>query len=252
MTVPSDEINVHKFLLAKRGTERVECEDAIALNTSRLLFAVADGATEAYDSRSWAKLLVRSWVRIDPPAFEMQDFEPLVRDLGIRLQRKWSRRNLPWYADEKAQSGSFAAFVGLHLFPQGNGLGWRALALGDCCLIVRLHNEVSKTFPVGKFDEFSWNPVLLPSLASKQYKALQTLRYAEGASGPGTNFFLLSDAAAAWFLKQTERKRGDDVAAFDRVIESDDPTSITEFFEGLRDSSEIRNDDVAVLKISVH
>src|SRR5580698_10094355 len=104
-------LRIRSFLAPKKGSEPTECEDAIAINVERLVFAVADGATEAYDSRSWARLFVKSWVRIDPPAFEMGDFEPLVDDLGRRLHHKWARRKLPWYAEEKAQGGSFAAFI---------------------------------------------------------------------------------------------------------------------------------------------
>src|SRR5437867_7800489 len=40
----------------------VECEDAIATNEIDYRFAAADGATESYGARKWARYLATSWV----------------------------------------------------------------------------------------------------------------------------------------------------------------------------------------------
>jgi hypothetical protein len=251
MNTVSCDLSVRSFLLTKSGTGPMECEDAIAFNRSHLIFAIADGATEAYDSRSWARLLVRSWVRIDPAAFAMVDFEPLLRELGIRLHRKWARRKLPWYAAEKAQSGSFTAFLGLQLFPHDNDLHWRALAAGDCCLIHRRNGVVDQTFPISSADDFGWNPILLPSLTSKQKESLRVIRQVEGQTGSGDDFLLLTDAVAAWFLRQVERGSKESILAFDQAVQSNETEALGEFFGNLRNSREIRNDDIAVLRISI-
>jgi len=246
-----NEIRIHKFLTPKKGANAGECEDAIAIDDVGMAFAVADGATEAFDAKRWARLLVRAWVRIKPPAFELQEFGPLVRDLGIRLHRKWARRKLPWYAEEKSQEGSFAAFVGFHLHVEGNDLRWRAIALGDCCLIHRRGTMLCDTFPIARSQEFSNNPILLPSSASKQNQALELVRRAEGSTSSGHDFLLFSDAVACWFLKQTEDGDFEPLRLFDRLIESDDIGGLIGFFEELRATRKIRNDDVAVMNIRI-
>ena len=244
-------IRVHRFLAPKQGSERLECEDAIAFNPARMVFAISDGATEAYDSRTWARLLVKAWVRIDPPAFDSQDLEPLVRDLGRRLHGRWSQRELPWYAEEKAQEGSFAAFLALRLQVADETLHWRANALGDCCLIHRNGLTIWESFPIVRSEDFNSNPVLLPSIESKQRPALDRVKHVSGVAGPGHDFLLLSDAVAYWFLK--EHERGDDhrIRLFDRLSETDDTDSLLHFFDDLRNSNQMRNDDIAILRIEI-
>jgi len=245
------EIRIHQFLTPKKGTIRSECEDAFAFSKSRMVFALADGATESYDSRSWARLLVRAWIRIQPPAIEMEDFEPLLRDLGVRLHQKWSRRKLPWYAEEKAQGGSFAAFVGLQISAQEGLIHWRAIALGDCCLIHRHGPALLETFPITKSEEFGSNPLLLPSSASKQGQALDLVRRGAGTTSSGNDFLLMSDAVACWFLKQIEDGKAEAMGLFDKLTAADDIGGLTDFLENLRSAGNIRNDDVAVLRIVI-
>jgi hypothetical protein len=245
------ELRIHKFLTPKKGANPTECEDAVAIDSVRMTFAIADGATEAYDSKRWARLLVRAWVTIKPPAFELGDFDPLVRDLGVRLQRKWSRQKLPWYAEEKSQDGSFAAFIGLQFYEEGTDLRWKAIALGDCCLMHRRGAMLCDSFPIAKSEEFGSNPILLPSKASKQRQALDLIRRAEGTALSGDDFVLLSDAVGYWFLRQREDGNCDEMSLFDKLTESDDIQGLETFFEELRSTGKIRNDDVAILRIMI-
>ena len=46
------ELQTRQLLLPKLGHELSECEDAIAIDAERWRFAVADGATEAFDART--------------------------------------------------------------------------------------------------------------------------------------------------------------------------------------------------------
>lgn len=245
-------LRIHRFLAPKKGSQPGECEDAIAFHAGRMVFAVADGATEAYDSRSWARLFVRAWVRIQPPVFEMQEFEAFVRDLGRRLHRKWSKRQLPWYAEEKVRGGSFAAFVILHFYIVGVTLHWKASALGDCCLIHRRNLTDCNAFPLTRSEEFGSHPILLPSIESKQRRALDSLQHASGAAAPGDDFLLVSDAVGSWFLKQRENGEGETTKLFDRLTESNDADGLQNFFGDLRSTGQIRNDDIAVVRIEVY
>src|SRR5579864_6363613 len=101
---------VQRYLTQKAGSERRECEDALAYSCSRGIFAVADGATEAFDSRYWAKLLVRGWM-LTPEGCNRASFLEMAQRLGERAHHRWQNRKLSWYAEEKAKAGSYAAFV---------------------------------------------------------------------------------------------------------------------------------------------
>ena len=57
------DLQLRQLLLTKLGQEASECEDFIAADPRTCRFAVADGATEAFDARSWAERLAHRWVQ---------------------------------------------------------------------------------------------------------------------------------------------------------------------------------------------
>src|SRR5947209_8212610 len=96
--------------LPKHGNTNEEYEDAAApLEPQDTLVddfrcSVADGATETSFSGLWAKLLVNGFI-------EGAD--------RTKLKHLWadavSTKTLAWYAEQKAESGAYAALVGLTL-----------------------------------------------------------------------------------------------------------------------------------------
>jgi hypothetical protein len=237
------------FLLPKEGSSTSECEDAVAENTRARRFAIADGATEGFDSRAWARLLVGRWLRIDPPAISAEDFQPLVRFLGLGLHERWNGKTLPWYAEEKAKHGSFAAFLGIQFFIQQNQLSWKAIALGDCCLVHQRGSEICAAFPISDSEDFGSNPVLVPSLGWLQEKAFAELKVLEGTAEEGDEFLLLSDAIAAWYLRNTddsEHERG----KLRSLLRRREREELEQFVRSSRHLGAMRNDDVAALRIA--
>src|SRR4051794_34112987 len=93
------QLEVKRFLLAKSGAELAECEDAIGTNLESLRFAIADGATEAFDARNWAARLTERWVADEPPALSVETFRAWVAAQGKWLESNWEGRALPWYAE---------------------------------------------------------------------------------------------------------------------------------------------------------
>jgi len=163
---------LRRFLLPKAGTDWWQCEDAIAVNLRANRFAIADGATEAFDSRRWARLLAHGWVRSEPPATDHERFQEWLAAVGERFHRWWSRRLLPWYAEEKARAGSFAAFLGLQFNFDEGSLNWKALALGDSCLIHLRQDAICAALPLADSAAFCKNPTLAPSLGMLKGSAI--------------------------------------------------------------------------------
>src|SRR5712691_4801462 len=103
--------------IPKAGSSTSEYEDAYCpkhpiKGEPNSRFAVADGATETSFSGIWAKQLVRAYCEglFDSP----NETEWLVE----RQKRWWTiarKKPLPWYAEQKLESGTFAAFVGITL-----------------------------------------------------------------------------------------------------------------------------------------
>jgi hypothetical protein len=213
-------------------------------------FCVTDGATEAFDSGRWAKLLARCWVRNDR-LLTPSEFEPWLATLGAHLETKWTRRQLPWYAEEKARSGAFAAFVGLAFLPTQNSVVWQAIALGDCCLLQLRGGELLQSFPLSVADDFGFHPTLIPSSTARQQIIIDDFKLTNGTVENDDVFLLLSDAVAAWYLKRLDDEDTAKLHEFASLIANSDVGALADFVSKERQLRSMRNDDVAVLRITI-
>lgn len=243
-------LDAFHILLPKQGSTAQECEDAYSGTMQGERFAIADGATEAFDSKWWANLLARSWSRVDPPALSREDFQPFIRDLALRLDRRWATKTMPWWAFEKAALGSFAAFLGIQFAPGTEIVLWDAIALGDCCLVHQRQSTLIAAFPIDDPGDFGYHPTLLPSLVSLQPLALDSLKVAHGLCHIGDEILLLSDAVAAWCFDGTakgEERR----AAICRGLRSRDSAYLIDLIRSEQQRGQMRNDDVVAVRIAI-
>ena len=238
-----------QFLLPKEGAGLEECEDAVGVNVRASRFALADGATEAFDAGSWARALAEGWAGGETGALTAEEFGRWAAQVGGRWHEGWEGRELPWYAEEKARAGSFAAFVGVEFEEADGALRWRAVALGDSCLVQRRGPRVLVAMPLGDPSEFGACPVLVPSRASALDAALARMSVAEGEAATGDVFLLLSDAAAAWFLKLSA---GRDPAAeeFDSLLAASENGALAALLRRERAAGRLKDDDVAAVRIA--
>jgi hypothetical protein len=247
------------FTMPKAGNADSEFEDAYwpekPVRDERCSrFAVADGATETSFSGIWARQLVE--------AYGSGAFENLP-DSGwlIELQRRWwsivRDKPLPWYAEEKAESGTFAALVGLTLdweSPDSEGGTWHAKAIGDCCLFQLRGGKILAKFPIQTSESFTNSPVLL-SVNPGKHSAIDSLVSTSGEWQCGDHFCLMTDAVAAWFLRAIERHE----APWETIrdLESEPVTSrsgmksFQEWVDTSRRQGLMRNDDVTLYRIEL-
>lgn len=242
---------VAAFGVQKAGNVESEYEDSFWPCTPGneafpVRIAAADGATDAVYSGIWARLLVRSWGkrRLDEGRF----LEGVDRD--AKLWRRIIRhRKMPWYVEQKAQAGTFAAFVGLELdYPQESGAGtWSAVACGDCCFFHIRGRELLKSFPLSRSTDFSNCPHLVSSNQTDS-KESEGLSRASGAWEDGDSLYLMSDALACWFLTRCE-------AGFvpwqilTEVTLTGEP-SFANWIDELRKRNEIKNDDCTLVSVT--
>ena len=103
------DLQLRQLLLPKLGQEASECEDVIAVDPETCRFAVADGATEAFDARNWAERLAQQWVQRQSTS-TLEEFREWVAAEGRELHDSWNGLSLSWYPEEKARTGSFCCF----------------------------------------------------------------------------------------------------------------------------------------------
>jgi hypothetical protein len=238
------EVRTQQVLLPKSGFAASECEDWIAGDEQNCRYAVADGATEAFDALNWAQRLANNWVR-NNVALTPEAFQEWITNEGLELHSSWKQLTLSWYAEEKARKGSFAAFVGVELDLRNDPPAWKAIALGDACLLHCRNGALIKSLPLANSASFNSAPILVASDAAIYKSNEQSLVIESGSCENNDVFFLVSDAAAAWYLERFEQNN------FSDVFQRNDSQAAAEFFENERRAGRIKDDDIAVMRLEV-
>jgi hypothetical protein len=227
--------------LPKDGNSQEEYEDAAYPNVATEeidchLFrcAVADGATETSFARLWADLLVRGYA--DEEALDV-------------TRNKWQKEipveDLPWYVEEKASAGAYAALVGLTLLDDGS---WHCQATGDSCLIHCRDESMIQSFPLDSADQFNNRPSLICSKASAVTDVDQL--ELSGNWQTGDRFILLTDAIARWLLSGAEPE-------LKRLWSLEDETDLRLFvgqqraFTGTDGRPKLHNDDLTIMRLEI-
>ena len=250
VTITTPTLQVRQYLLPKRAHTLSECEDAVGINVTRRRFAVTDGATEAFDARNWAQRLAQNWVQSET-ASSVAEFSNWLAAEGRSLHDSWNALTLPWYSEEKARSGSFAAFVGVELEPAPRSWQWRAIILGDSCLFHRRDQALIKKLPLNDSASFGSNPILAASHPSVQAATLEHLVVDAGVMRLGDQLLLLTDGVAAWYLLLDETCDFATRAVFTRLLEKEDYAGLTQLFESERSSGRLKDDDIAIISLEV-
>ncbi len=200
--------------MPKAGRSFTDCEDAYFPSDPNNLeayeaaydeiemfrAAVCDGATDSIFSKLWAQLLAQGY---GAGKWGSDISAPSI----VQEQNEWhdflSKQQLPWYAEEKAELGAFAALVGLTITSEPKQ--WNALALGDCCIFQIRNGTCLSAFPITTSAKFSNFPLLLCSVAERNSDVFSNKHTVTDRTWQsGDQFFLMSDTVACWFLSQIE------------------------------------------------
>ncbi len=226
--------------LPKVGNRAEENEDAATAAADSLRFAVADGATEGWESAPWANHLTTALIRQPPTPTTFPGWLAEVRQTWVP---QVAPGPLPWYATVKQQEGSFATVVGLEIrrSKQTPGWGWRAIAVGDSCLFHTRGGELLAAFPITSPAGFGNRPRLVPS--STENPCPEPVWLA-GRAAPGDLFLLATDAVAAQLLQPSASK-----SALAVIRESLHTRDSEPLLAWLREVQNTTNDDVTLIGI---
>lgn len=178
----------------KAGRDPDENDDrAVGGTGSR--FALADGASTTARAEIWAEILVFAYAIKGVDILEPSVLESLRSDW-------WQRANkddLPWYAQAKLQRGGAATFVGVEIdFAEQR---YRALAIGDACL---LHIRDGKVITAGPLDhprQFGRYPSLITTQAQDDSHRAALWEH-RGRYMSGDQLVLASDGLAKYLLER--------------------------------------------------
>ncbi|MFE3369696.1 hypothetical protein ACFXOK_08855 [Streptomyces sp. NPDC059173] len=279
MTHPPSCVYVTHLVAPKYGSTPAECEDAVVVLPDRshdemlrepLTVGVCDGATESALAKDWAGLLARTVAEqamrlpdLLKPGIAFEQFAASAVELWDPWLAQYTKervedgRPLKWYEHTKLAEGAFATLLAVRVDPDGEpgagadgpsqGWRWRAAALGDSCLFHLRDDRLLKAFPVAAADDFGTVPDLFGSRNHDAALLTERTRFLEGDCLPGDRLFLATDALAAWYLAAP-----DPPAAVRDLLEFSGPDDLDRFgdwLNGLRERQQLRNDDVAVVRI---
>lgn len=245
LTDNSSELQHWGFTLPKDGHHDFECEDSVSSNPAAGRYAIADGASDSFNSRRWSKRLTRAWTTCDAGPVPVKSLAASAAILGDEFQLRWAGKPAPWYLAEKARSGSFAAFLGVQL-TKGT---WEAVALGDCCLFHEQSHQLQCAFPISDPDGFSNSPILLPSNHRQYESVAPKVAFRQGSWSPGAILTLMSDAVAAWYLRE-RIARSQKATLLSRFVTEHRVEHLRDMISHERLNCRMRNDDVAILRIT--
>jgi Stage II sporulation protein E (SpoIIE) len=214
------------------------CDDVV----TRL--AVSDGASESFDSRTWARLLVDRYVQdtgITPDWVE-QVLEQYLASSDFS--------NLSWSKQAAFERGSFATLLGVELAPEGGQV--EVIGLGDSVAFLVAGGLLKVSFPYTTPEEFDARPQLLSTITANNAFVGEPGFFGENTSKTwfvesGDILLLATDAVAQWML----REQGESPTAIERLLTTKDAAAFEALVLQLRLERRIRLDDSTVLRLVV-
>lgn len=132
-------------------------EDAYAIvrNTGRV--AISDGASESFDSKTWAKLLVDAFTK--SPELNHSWLSTVVR----QYNESYDLSKLSWSKYAAFERGSFATLLGIEKFSEQSVI--RVQSVGDSLAVLLSGSKVVCSFPYKKASQFQCRPDLFSTSA---------------------------------------------------------------------------------------
>ncbi|MFO0802612.1 MAG: hypothetical protein U0791_05750 [Gemmataceae bacterium] len=228
----------------KAGSRAEENEDASAGHGDRMRFAIADGASESWQSGGWAKHLAQAYLARPPGPADFDGWLKVVRE-------KWAppqAESQSWYAEVKSEQGSFATILGLEfrVATDPPGLVWKSMAVGDSCLFLFRGGKLDLSFPMTSEDGFGNRPPLVPSSGEQECPEPEWLA---GWAESGDLLLLATDAVSRLLLKAGSSVGTHPlVKAAERAVTEATPGPLLELLNTLRPRL---RDDATVLAVKI-
>ena len=127
---------------------------------------------------------------------------------------------------------------------------FEAVALGDSCLFQIRDGTLILQFPLTYSSEFNNRPLLISSNPARNSRVLENFKFVRGEWRTGDQFYLITDALAAWSIREAEAGRAP--WSFFKGLGTDAQAEpFAEWIAALRRTGQIRNDDVTCVRLQV-
>jgi hypothetical protein len=227
----------------KNLSERDINEDAASYDLDRGIFAISDGASESFDSRSWARLLVSRFIQ--EPAVNAE----WVEAARVRYDVGWDFNAMSWSHQAAFELGSFATLLGAEWREHSHEL--EIFAVGDSLAV---HFDASgqwTSHPYHLAEQFDERPRLLstkaPANAFVSSGTFNTESCAVWHLTQKSLVFLMTDALGQWLLTEPDSIK----SRADLLLSANDEAAFAEFVREQRRLGSMRVDDTTLMVLAI-
>ena len=213
-------------------------EDVYSIDLDRSLIVLCDGASESYDSKTWAAILATNFTG------DQTIESTWIDDLISSYESQFDFQEMSWFKRAAFERGSFSTFLSAR-YSADNDLV-EIIGIGDSVALFLHGSEMVDSFPYTSAEEFKKRPTLL-STRSEHNRFLSSsdemsLRRKTWSIDPNQSpcLLLMTDALAEWLLRTGQAEK---------LLSINDVTEFEELILSERTAKNMRTDDSTLLKI---
>ena len=219
-------------------------EDAVAIDQDAARLAISDGASESFDSKTWAQLLVGAFAR--SPGLNPNWLSAVIRQYSTRHDLA----TLSWSKHAAFQRGSFATLLGVEVCPDHSAVD--VLSIGDSLAVLLSSSEIIDSFPYKDAQQFQQRPELVctnpyhngfvaePDFFSRHHKNWD-LKKIEHSS-----VLCMTDALGEWALRMAQEGS----PQWETLLSITDNEQLQSIVRIEREHRRMRVDDVTLVSIA--
>lgn len=231
--------------VAKHVDSPEDNEDAHRMAQDKGRVVLSDGASESFDARSWANLVVDQFLDTDPT-------DELLCSCIQAYGLLHDPSTLSWSKAAAYERGSFATLVIAQDDPGRQTV--TITALGDSLAVWSNGSNPPESAPYSRADQFTEKPTLLATrqALNASVNAIETgpWSHREWSYDQQEPCLLLcmTDALGAWLLQNQEQG---DSSAFERLSRISDQQEFLDLVEAERASGALRRDDTTLIVVAL-
>lgn len=243
-------MKIRAFITHKQAEHFADCQDRFSVNPDTKSVAIADGMSQSYQQKIWAKLLVQTYtdnIEWIPNLASVRDLAPRWNEGVKQFIQALKDNNAPPYLvimNENAiisRKSAGATFLGLRF----EDYNWSGDVLGDSCLIEVKDKAIVNIYTSQNGDEFDNHPDYFDSNPFSEGKGKPL--HISGVIDPSTILIMVSDPFSD-FLNE-KKKIGEERMFVDRLLNVSNHQEFEELVADWRDNHGMHNDDTTLLII---
>lgn len=223
--------------VAKHTDAPGDNEDSLHIALDAGKIALADGASESFDAKNWAKLLVEQVIH-------QRISDDLLSACSQEYEKLHDPNTLSWSKAAAFERGSFSTLLVAEESPHKKSIN--VTAIGDSLAVWGDGKQMLDSVPYLYSDQFNEKPILLstrleinPSLDGEAVQRV-TWNY----EIEPRYLLCMTDALGEWFLSKVE---AGDTMAFQQLCNLPDGETFLQLIESERNAGRMRRDDATLV-----